>query len=369
MHGHLSQESIMSLLECDKPKDEQTRFVPEPPRLRKLPKESLMWLTGKIGAGLHRTLGHRAGDSLGILMFHRVWPRVPGLPFPLHNVEPHRFREQLGGLLRRGYEFWALRKVLEYRCAGELVPPRTVVVTFDDGFQSVYTHAWPALKEFQIPATVFVNTAYLDSDEPFPFDAWGVECHSLAPRESYRPLTSDQCREMIDSGLIEIGAHTHSHEDFRGRPDEFRDDLQLSVDIVRERFGLDEVTFAFPYGSPHSGFAGGQLADAARETGVACALTTEPVLVDPSSDPFHWGRFNAFSWDTSATLAGKLGGWYSWAPKLRQSLARVIKGRAKDSLGQAARLSNRRESIYVNRNTRGIDSAANTTFTQQELGQ
>ncbi len=43
-------------------------------------------------------------------------------------------------------------------------------VTFDDGFETVYRHAWPVLQELRIPATVFLNTAYLDSPEPFPFD-------------------------------------------------------------------------------------------------------------------------------------------------------------------------------------------------------
>ena len=39
---------------------------------------------------------------------------------------------------------------------GEPVPPYVVVVTFDDGFESVYEHAWPVLREFRIPATIFV---------------------------------------------------------------------------------------------------------------------------------------------------------------------------------------------------------------------
>ncbi len=301
-------------------------WVPEPPRWRKLPKECAMWLAGKLGASLNWLMGSRADDDLAILMYHRVAPRVPGLPPPLHNVEPQRFRQQLEGLLERGFRFWPLSKVLQFRAAGAAMQPHTVVVTFDDGFRSVYTEAWPVLQELKIPATVFVNTAYLDSDRPFPFDAWGVQVAGRAPADSFRPLTWEQCREMASKGLVEIGAHTHTHADFRGRPDEFRADLQKSVDIVRERVGLHEVTFAFPYGSRHAGFASDELVDAARQTGVTCALTTEPVLVEPHSDPFRWGRFNVFPWDTAATLTGKLNGWYSWAPMLRQSLSRFFSG-------------------------------------------
>jgi peptidoglycan/xylan/chitin deacetylase (PgdA/CDA1 family) len=239
----------------------------------------------------------------------------------LHNLTPERFREHLTGLLRRGFRFWSLHQVLESRAAGQEVPGRAVVVTFDDGYESVYTEALPVLRELHVPATVFVNSAYLDRDDPFPTDGWGLAFRDRAPLASYRPLTLEQCRELLRSGLVELGAHTHTHQDLRDRPREFREDLQTNLDFLREHFQVRDVTFAFPYGSPHLGFASAPLRAAAREVGVLCALTTEPVLVRVQSDPFEWGRFNAFSWDTSATLAAKLNGWYSWAPKLRQRLA------------------------------------------------
>jgi glycosyltransferase involved in cell wall biosynthesis len=56
---------------------------------------------------------------------------------------------------------------------------------------------------------------------------------------------------------------------------------------------------------------------------VICGLTTDCALVDPRSDPFEWGRFNAFDWDTSTTLAAKLDGWYTWAAKLKRSILRA----------------------------------------------
>src|SRR5262249_51523225 len=144
----------------------------------------------------------------------------------------------------------------------------------------------------EIPATIFVNTAYLDGDRPFPFDAWGVAHRAVAPRDSYRPLTVKECRAVAAGGLIEIGAHTHTHQDFRGRADEFREDLARSVELVQEFFDVNSVTFAFPYGSVRSGFASDELAEAARDTGVCCGLTTAPDLVELADSPFRWGRFN-----------------------------------------------------------------------------
>jgi peptidoglycan/xylan/chitin deacetylase (PgdA/CDA1 family) len=170
----------------------------------------------------------------------------------------------------------------------------------------------------------------LDRAEPFSFDEWGLDYMNQAPAESYRPLTWDQCREMADAGLIEFGAHTHTHQDFRGRPDEFYADLQTSVEIVRERMGIDSVPFAFPFGSSRRGHAGPELVAAAKCSGVSCGLTTDPLLVDLQSDPFTWGRFNAFAWDTASTLAAKLDGWYSWAPQLKHrttgTIRRIFRG-------------------------------------------
>lgn len=296
-------------------------FPSEKPALRKALEDLGMRTAGRAAVCLHTLLGSRAEGAVGILTYHRIAPQVRGVPPPLHNVTPERFREQIGGLMRRGFNLWPLRRILDEAAARRELPPRTIAVTFDDGFETVFTRAWPILRELQVPATVFVNTAYLDASDPFPFDTWGIDWQGRVPPESYRPLTSNQCRELQADGIVELAAHTHTHEDFRDRPEQFRQDLQLSVDILRSRFGVDQVMFAFPFGSPALGFAGGALARAAREAGVVCGLTTESVLIDPRSDPFHWGRFNAFAWDTSATLAAKLAGWYTWAPKLRQRLA------------------------------------------------
>jgi peptidoglycan/xylan/chitin deacetylase (PgdA/CDA1 family) len=301
------------------------RFPPDRPAWKKLSFDLGRRAVGRLAVGLNGVFGSKLDGRFGILSLHRVEPRVPGFPPPHHNVEPKRFCYQLEGLVARGFTFLPLSTILAAAQRGETFPSRTLVLTFDDGFASVYKHAWPVLSRLRIPATVFVSTAYLDSDEPFPFDAWGVAHQGRVPTEAYRPLRTSECREMAASGLIEIGAHTHTHEDFRGRPDAFRIDLLRSVEIVRERFGIDEVTFAFPYGGVAAGFAGEELARVARDTGVTCGLTTTAALVDPSDSPFHWGRLDLSPWDTPCTLVAKLDGWYEWAPKLQRRVAAMLR--------------------------------------------
>ena len=285
----------------------------------------LPWrLVGSSASVGCRIFGSRHAHPVGILTYHRVVDLVPGIAAPEHNVTPVRLRHQLEGMQARGYEFWPLDRLLTAVRQGSELPGRIAVVTFDDGYESVYLNAFPVLKDLGIPATVFVATKYLDGRDPFFFDDWGTDFHTQLDQSYYGPLTSDQCHEMLDSQLIEIGAHTHTHEDFRGKDQTFRQDLSTSVEIVRDRFGVSDVSFAFPFGCPYQGFASEGLVEQARLAGVTCSLTTEAIPVDLATDPYHWGRFNAFPWDNAASLAAKIEGWYEWAPRLRRRVSRGI---------------------------------------------
>ncbi|MCE9528188.1 MAG: polysaccharide deacetylase family protein [Planctomycetales bacterium] len=256
-------------------------------------------------------------------MYHRVAESIPGIPEPTWNVTPQRFEEQLVGLLTLGFEAWPLCNVLEFHQAGKSIPRRAFVVTFDDGYKCVYTRAWPILQKLNIPATVFLSTAYLDSAEPFPADDWLAAGDPQVPLDSWRPLTTDQCREMQSSGLIELAAHTHAHDDFRNRPDDLWLDLEQNRKELKECFGIQQPALAFPFGVEREGFAGGVMSEIAREACFQCALSTEPDLVLRNQDPFTWGRFPAEQHDTAATLAAKLGGWTS----VLRGIKRVLQGR------------------------------------------
>lgn len=280
-----------------------------------------------LGGALSRMFGNRSPHKFGILTYHRIAPLTRQVPPPPYNIAPWRFREQVTGLLQRGFKFLPLKEVLNCHATGKAVPPKSVVVTFDDCFESMHTHAWPILKEFNIPATLFLGTAYLDSEAPFPFDTWAEEFAELVPADQYRPISTEQCREMADSGLVELGTHTHSHADFRQHVAEFAAELETAAEILRLRFGVNQPSFSLPFGNPHAGYASAELLAAARASGATCALTTETSLVDVRTDPFGWGRLNVFDWDTSATLAGKLNGWYDWAPRLKHRMRSALKGR------------------------------------------
>ena len=111
--------------------------------------------------------------------------------------------------------------------------PDPVVVTFDDGTSDLAEIALPILARHQVPATVYLATRYVDEQLPWPAD--GV------------PLSWAGAREMVDSGLVTIGSHTHSHALLdRLTPDEAADELDRSRGLIHDNLGVAADHFAYP---------------------------------------------------------------------------------------------------------------------------
>jgi peptidoglycan/xylan/chitin deacetylase (PgdA/CDA1 family) len=291
----------MTMVTCDT-QPANAWFGEKPSRLR----SAATWGACRVAAALQSVRGNRCNDGFAILMYHRCAEEVPGVETPTINVTPRQFRRQLVGLLASGFECWSLSKLIEAHRESRTIPPNVFAITFDDGYENNFSNAWPILRELNLPATIFVATKYLDSDRPFPFDDWQATGSSRVPASAWRPLSTRQCEELLDGGLVDLGAHTHSHRRFLGRCQDFRADMRLCLDVLRDRFGVERPAFAFPYGD-----ASQELADAAKQLGVVCSLTTRSRRVLPGSDEYQWGRFWAADEDTPAVLSAKLSGWYT----------------------------------------------------------
>ena len=294
-------------------------------RTRQRAADAGKWAGGRIALLLDAAFGARSDGALGILLYHRVAEVDGGVEPPTMNVAPARFRGQVERLLDAGYRFLPVGEVVGHALAGEPLPARLAVLTFDDGYLNFYLNVWPVLAELAVPATVFVTTAYLDSPAPFPFDDWGRRHQERLSAVAWKPLTWAQCQEMAASGLVEIGSHTHTHRNFRGRPDAFAEDLTTSLRLLEQQLGPGRRTFSFPFGSVRRGFAGPELAEAARSCGVTCSLTTEIGLVDPRTSPFTWGRLEVAAHDSGAVVAAKLDGWYAWMGATREAFRAVFR--------------------------------------------
>lgn len=290
-------------------------FSKKPSRLRTLATRA----TTRTAAGLQNVCGNRSRSGFGILLYHRVADHAAGVPSPTLNVTPRQFRRQLAGLLQRGFVAWPLSQLVRASEESRPIPANAFAVTFDDGYENNYTHAFPILKELNVPATIFLATKYLDTNNPFPFDDWSATGSVSVPAATWRPMSMDQCRDLHASGLVELGAHTHSHGRYLSRVEFFRRDLQQCLDIIREQLEIERPTFAFPYGDWDQ-----EMVTAARDLGVTCSLTTRRRRIFPGDSPFAWGRFDAEANDTSASLAAKLSGWYTTVGMMGKSMTSPI---------------------------------------------
>jgi len=194
-------------------------------------------------------------------------PRLGGIPvFCYHDVEPAGFESHLRFLRDNGYVTLSAGELLDYlrgaRAAGNGHRGREIVLTFDDGLSSLFQTAYPLLRRFGQRGVAFIAPAFHDS-----------------PAATRLPVcTWDQLREMNDSGIVDIQAHTFEHRLVRRWPagspltgvsveqcDQFRGPaLSMAADFARaktdieSRLGKSVRHMAFPQydGSPEAIAAG-----------------------------------------------------------------------------------------------------------------
>ena len=111
---------------------------------------------------------------------------------------------------------------------------RLVVLTFDDGYDDLFTTAFPLMRERDVPFTLYVATEMIETGRR---------------GDGTRSLTWDQIAEMLGSGLMTIGAHTHTHRDLRSATfEETVSELEHSNHIIEQRLGVEPRHFAYPWG-------------------------------------------------------------------------------------------------------------------------
>jgi len=175
----------------------------------------------------------RAAEHGVILMYHHVDANTP----PSTSVSPEQFASHLDHLQDNDYQVLPLSTLLQqvYDGDGQL-PERSVAITFDDAYRSVYTQAFPALARRAMPFTVFVATGAVD--------------------EGYRDFLSwQQIRDMQDSGLASFGAHSVSHAHLLsglGEPGwkaAAEGEIDHSVQRLEKMLGSSDISsFAYPFG-------------------------------------------------------------------------------------------------------------------------
>jgi peptidoglycan/xylan/chitin deacetylase (PgdA/CDA1 family) len=305
-------------------------------------------------------------DSVAILMYHRVakppaW--ADGLSIKTFSATPEQFEEHLL-LIRSRYNVLSLEDYLELCDAKKKVSPKSIIITFDDGYLDNYTYAFPLLKKYNLPATVFVTTGFVNSCVLPWWDRvkWHLSQTSARQIElnstGLFPLTSiqekhaaiyailgsiklmqperieaeveylirqlgrdpqDEPRERLflswneiremNRNRIGIGAHTVSHPNLASiKPGEAADEIVGSKAMIESELKTSVSTFAYPFGQ--AVHYNEDVKETVRAAGFRCALTIEYGRHKATADPFRMRRIPVFTSQNCDVLHMKLTGMF-----------------------------------------------------------
>ena len=219
-----------------------------------------------------------AGDPR-ILMYHMVRDGIPGSRSNKLRVPPDLFEKQVRWLKAEGYAFVTVSQLLDEPAGGA----KRVAITFDDGYRDNLANALPILRKYGACMTLYL-VGDRERCPDWPAQRKSGRAGTDLSREER--LSDDEVREMLASGVVELGSHTMTHVDLTREDIERDHELLGSKAHIEELFDVPVRTFCYPFGL----FSAGD-PDRLRECGYEAALTTEQGISDiQRDDPMRWKR-------------------------------------------------------------------------------
>lgn len=231
-------------------------------------------------------------EGCAVLLYHRIFK--PTIDAQLLSVTPENFEQHLI-FLKENYEIISYPTLVQ-RLREKTIKKRSICLTFDDGYLDNYSEAFPLLKKYNVPATIFVCTANVGSNEEFwwdmlenvflgrneKYDNWNAlssyrdanldrylnlqECFkalnhidrsillkeiskSCHARENYRSMNFEELTSLHASDLIHLGAHTENHYSLgRMNLDTAIGEVRTCVGKLKEVLGEKHFPFSYPFG-------------------------------------------------------------------------------------------------------------------------
>jgi peptidoglycan/xylan/chitin deacetylase (PgdA/CDA1 family) len=199
-----------------------------------------------------------------ILMYHRVNPKFGSID--KLTVSPEAFERQMRFLKTHRFSVLPLEELVWLIREKKRIPWRTIAITFDDGYQDNYSFAFPILKKYNLPATIFV----IVNEMGMP----------------YR-LTWEEIKIMRDSGIISFGSHTLGPEPLINikAEDELKRQIFGSKRVLEERLGRKVSIFSYP-----GGMFNAKIKQLVVDAGYEAAVATSPGRKSSNEDIFALKR-------------------------------------------------------------------------------
>jgi peptidoglycan/xylan/chitin deacetylase (PgdA/CDA1 family) len=241
-----------------------------------------------------------------VLLYHRVGG---GTALEI-DLDAARFEEQIAIIAASGRAL-TLGDALE-QLASPGAQDSAVVVTFDDGTADFAEVAVPILARYEVPATLYLATAFVEEQREFPGGG--------------RPVSWSALRDACSTGLVDIGSHTHTHKLLdRVSRSEAAAELDRSIDLIGDRLGRPAFDFAYPKAVLARGDAEGLVRDRFRSAALAGTRVNPYRGDDPArvTDPHRLARSPIQVSDGMDFFARKLAGGMGLEDSVRRAMNRV----------------------------------------------
>jgi len=209
-------------------------------------------------------------NSAIILLYHKFGDKRS----PSTNIDLYIFKEQMLYLKKHHYRVIPLKELVNAIEKHKKLPPKVVAITIDDGYKSVYTHAFPILKEFHYPFTVFIPTE--------------------AIKKHYPDYINWKEIKIMQKAGVDFQDHSYAHNTLGFIPNNMTEkeykkwiekDLKKSRTIFRHYLGYDPLYLAFPYG-----YYNKILISEALRLGYKALFTQDPGAVSKDTSLTHIPR-------------------------------------------------------------------------------
>ncbi|MDD4894964.1 MAG: GNAT family N-acetyltransferase, partial [Candidatus Omnitrophica bacterium] len=183
-------------------------------------------------------------NNLVILRYHRILSdgKKDGINISVNKGSFENQIEYIG----KHFKVLDTGNIIERLKRGERFTEPTLAITFDDGYKNNYTYAYPILRRYSIPATIFLTANYINENKTF---SWDKEIAKYGDSYDTAMLTWQEIGEMAKGG-ISFGSHTLTHPKLSEISlEDAKKEIFESGIMLKEKLGKEAVTFSYPHGS------------------------------------------------------------------------------------------------------------------------
>lgn len=225
-----------------------------------------------------------------VLAYHQV-----DVEFELgvNSISPRTFESQIRFIVEQGYTAITPDRLIQAITSHSALPRCSILITFDDGYESFYTYAYPILEKYGLTATVFMLAGYIGR-----FNGWDMRRRFKRPKH----LSSGQIQMLFKNG-IGFGSHGLHHR-FLTHCSRIEAKAELEESKSRLEYLLQHPiqSFAYPYGSVNS-----ETADMVQSAGYRIAFSLNPCQELSSDTIYRFPRMGIYRCDTFQSFQAKLG--------------------------------------------------------------